>query len=152
MIACRIRLGPFFLLFALAPILSAAPIAQAVRTARPVVVDGVLQPDEWKDAARLGSFIQFEPRRGEPAQEKTEALVLYDARYIYFGFRCLDSQPSQITAQLNRRDSELLNDDARISRRCSCGTTSLLSVRFSWPTSAARRVLGSAPTRAIRCS
>lgn len=87
---------------------------RAARTQRPLRVDGILEAEEWKGATQLDSFVQFAPQRGEPAQEKTEAFVLYDDRYIYFGFRCYDSEPSRITAQLTRRDSELLNDDAVI--------------------------------------
>ena len=56
--------------------------------------------------------MQFEPRSGEPAQERTEVYVLYDDTYVYFGFRCFDSQPSRIAAQLNRRDSNLFEDDS----------------------------------------
>ncbi len=58
---------------------------------------------------------------GAPALQKTEAYMLYDDAYVYFGFRCFDSEPSQITAQLNRRDSDLLTDDAVIK---SCWTRS----------------------------
>jgi len=85
---------------------------QAVKAGRAVRVDGRLDEAEWKDGARVGGFVQFEPHRGEPAREKTEAYVLYDDRYLYVGFRCNDSEPSRITAQLNRRDSDLLTDDA----------------------------------------
>jgi hypothetical protein len=85
---------------------------QAMRAGRAVRVDGQLDEAEWKDASRVDGFTQFEPHRGEPAREKTEAYVLYDDRYLYIGFRCHDSEPSRITAQLNRRDSDLLTDDA----------------------------------------
>ena len=78
----------------------------------PVAVDGQLVEDEWEGATRVENFIQFEPTSGAPALQKTEVYVLYDDAYVYFGFRCYDSEPSQITAQLNRRDSDLLNDDA----------------------------------------
>ena len=84
----------------------------APKAGRAVRVDGRLDEAEWKDAARVDGFVQFEPHRGEPAREKTEAYVLYDDKYLYVGFRASDSDPSRITAQLNRRDSDLLTDDA----------------------------------------
>ena len=85
---------------------------EARRTRTAIRIDGELDPEEWKGAAKLDSFIQFEPYRGEPAQEKTEVYFLYDDHYIYFGFRSFDSQASRITAQLNQRDSDLFSDDS----------------------------------------
>jgi hypothetical protein len=55
-------------------------------------------------------FVQFEPRRGEPAGVRTVVLVLYDAGHLYVAFRAWDPEP--LTAQLTQRDSALLNDDA----------------------------------------
>lgn len=105
-----LRFGTVFLL--LAPGLWAANQAPAARAVNPVAVDGQLDEDEWEGATRVENFIQFEPTSGAPALQKTEVYVLYDDAYVYFGFRCYDSEPSQITAQLNRRDSDLLSDDA----------------------------------------
>ncbi len=85
---------------------------QAARATEPVQIDGSIDEDEWAGAARVDGFMQFEPRSGEPAQERTEVYVLYDDTYVYFGFRCFDSQPSRIAAQLNRRDSNLFEDDS----------------------------------------
>jgi hypothetical protein len=87
---------------------------KAARASAPIQVDGRLEEDEWKDAVRIGDFLQFQPRPGEAAREATEAYFFYDDAYLYFGFRCYDSQPSRITAQLNRRDSDLFDDDAVI--------------------------------------
>ena len=104
------RFGTVFLL--LAPGLWAENQAPAACARGPVVIDGQLDEDEWDGATRVENFIQFEPTSGAPALQKTEVFVLYDDAYVYFGFRCYDSEPSQITAQLNRRDSDLLSDDA----------------------------------------
>ncbi len=56
--------------------------------------------------------MQYEPRRGEVSPFRTEALVMYDDQHIYIAFRAFDS--SAPTAQLTRRDADLLNDDAVI--------------------------------------
>ncbi len=53
-----------------------------------------------------------EPQKGQPARERTEVYVIYDDRFIYFGFKCFDSQPGRIAAQLTQRDSDLMSDDA----------------------------------------
>jgi hypothetical protein len=47
--------------------------------------------------------LNFEASPGEntPARQKTEAMVLYDENYIYLGFLCNDSVPSNIRANLS---------------------------------------------------
>jgi hypothetical protein len=83
---------------------------KAVRVAEPPDIDGVVSDDEWPGAAKASGFVQFEPRRGEPATRRTEALVLYDASSLYLAFRCWDDEP--LTAQLTQRDGDLFSDDS----------------------------------------
>jgi hypothetical protein len=104
------RLSPLALLLAAAPV--AASEIRAARTPGKIAIDGTLEAGEWKGASLAAGFLQFEPYRGEPAREKTEAYVLYDDELVYFGFVCHDSNPSSIAAQLTRRDSELSMDDS----------------------------------------
>ena len=82
----------------------------AVRAMQPPVIDGEIGEDEWKAAAVVPGFIQYEPRRGDPSEVRTEALVLYDAGHLYVAFRAWDAEP--ITAQLTQRDADLFLDDA----------------------------------------
>jgi len=72
-------------------------------------IDGVLEADEWAGAVVASDFIQFQPRRGSSATERTEALVLQDDQAIYVAFRVWDSQSP--TAQITRRDASLTSDD-----------------------------------------
>ena len=58
-----------------------------------LLADPLSQLDQRRKT-RIDGFLQFEPRRGEEARERTEALVLYDDTYLYFAFRCYDSNPS----------------------------------------------------------
>jgi hypothetical protein len=78
----------------------------------PPVVDGIVTDEEWAVSAVATDFIQYEPRRGEVSPFQTEALVMYDDQHIYIAFRAFD--PSPPTAQLTRRDADLLSDDAVI--------------------------------------
>jgi hypothetical protein len=87
-----------------------SPAMEAMKAARPPVIDGGVTEDEWRAAAPVSGFIQYEPQRGEPSQARTEALVLYDAGHLYVAFRAWDTEP--ITAQLTQRDADLLRDDA----------------------------------------
>jgi uncharacterized protein DUF5916/cellulose/xylan binding protein with CBM9 domain len=82
----------------------------APRAVRPPVIDGDVTDEEWQSAAVVTDFIQFEPRRGEPSEVRTEARVLYDASHLYVAFHAWDAEP--ITAQLTQRDADLLRDDA----------------------------------------
>ncbi len=83
---------------------------EAVKATRPPVIDGGVGESEWQGAVPVSNFIQYEPRRGDPSEARTEALVLYDAGHLYVAFRAWDSEP--ITAQLTQRDADLLRDDA----------------------------------------
>ncbi len=83
---------------------------KAVRAAKPPVIDGTVQEEEWRGAVVAREFVQFEPRRGEPSGVRTEALVLYDAGHLYVAFRAWDSEP--LTGQLTQRDADLFSDDS----------------------------------------
>ncbi|MGE5360945.1 MAG: DUF5916 domain-containing protein, partial [Bacteroidales bacterium] len=83
---------------------------QAVRTAKPPVVDGTIGDEEWQSASVARNFVQFEPRRGEASPLRTEVLVLYDAGHLYVAFRAWDPEP--LTAQLTQRDADLFGDDS----------------------------------------
>src|SRR3990172_4534320 len=51
------------------------------------VVDGLLDEAVWQRAAVIDSFTQQEPAEGDPATERTEVLLLYDAAHLYIGVR-----------------------------------------------------------------
>ncbi len=76
-----------------------------------IVLDGLLSEVEWARATPAGDFIQFEPARGEPASYATEVRVLLASDRLYIGFLCRDPEPTRITAQLTKRDSDLFDDD-----------------------------------------
>ncbi|MBY0493363.1 MAG: carbohydrate binding family 9 domain-containing protein [Cyanobacteria bacterium] len=80
-------------------------------TARPVL-DGVLDDPAWQDAIPFGEFFQSEGRVGQPASERTEIRVLYDADNIYFGIRNFDSAPDRIVARNMIREGSLQSDDS----------------------------------------
>src|SRR5436853_4208480 len=55
--------------------------------------------------ARFDSFIQREPNNGQPATERTEAYVAYDADNFYAVFVCFDREPSRIRGHMTRREN-----------------------------------------------
>ena len=78
----------------------------------PPRIDGVIDTAEWAEASVIRDLIQYAPRRGSPASQPTEVRVAYDTLHLYVAFRVRDDGPP--TAQITRRDAELLDDDAVI--------------------------------------
>lgn len=76
----------------------------AVRADGPINVDGRLDEDAWHRANAAEDFLQFVPREGAPASQRTEARVLFGEELLYVGARLQDDDPSSIEAALGRRD------------------------------------------------
>ena len=83
----------------------------AHRAARPPDIDGVLGETEWNGAAIVDAFTQQEPANGQPATERTEVKILYDAHALYLAVHAFDSDPSAIIATEMRRDSPRILDE-----------------------------------------
>ena len=82
----------------------------ARRAERPPVIDGHVTGPEWRGAARAENFLQFEPRRGAPAELPTVVHVLYDDEFLYAGFQAWDPEPP--LSQMIERDDPIWNDDS----------------------------------------
>ena len=78
----------------------------------PPDIDGEIEDDEWVGAQVAADFIQFEPNRGAPSPNRTEARLLYSDTHLYVAFRVWDDEP--LTAQLTSRDANLFEDDSVI--------------------------------------
>ena len=59
------------------------PFIQATRVTDGPRIDGRLDDAAWQAATPVEGFTQQEPRLGEPATERTEVRIVYDARTIY---------------------------------------------------------------------
>jgi hypothetical protein len=55
--------------------------------------------------AVVRDFVQYEPREGVPASQKTTAFLAYNGKSLYVGFLCEDSEPELIRANVTRRDA-----------------------------------------------
>ncbi len=80
----------------------------------PPQIDGRLDDPVWNLATPATGFRQRQPLDGEPASERTEIRVLYDAEAFYFGCMYFDSEPGKIVARLARRDDEDETDTGSI--------------------------------------
>jgi len=81
----------------------------AVKTDRPIKIDGSLDDAAWQNAPIATDLIQNFPKAGEPATLKTEVRILYDNTSVYIGVMLYDD-PAQIRKQLTARDDEQQSD------------------------------------------
>jgi hypothetical protein len=88
-----------------------AASAIATRVDQAPRLDGTLGDPLWQQAVPLTGFHQREPHEGEPPSERTEVRILYTREAVYFGVRCLDSEPGGIVASELRRDASQELDD-----------------------------------------
>ena len=85
---------------------------QPARATEPPTIDGLLDEAVWRTAARIEAFTQQEPSDGEPATERTEVQLLYDANALYIAVHAYDSDPAGVIATEMRRDSpRMLEED-----------------------------------------
>jgi len=87
------------------------PAARAVRTSRPVVIDGRLDETEWQLAEPLTDFVQQLPQTGHLAKFRTVVRVLYDADNIYIGAINYDPEPRKAITVGLQHDFESGNSD-----------------------------------------
>jgi hypothetical protein len=90
---------------------NSAPRAVVTRAQGKTTVDGKLDEPDWAAAAPITDILQREPHPGQPATEKTELRLLYDADNLYIGVTCFDSEPRKIIATQMARDADLSADD-----------------------------------------
>jgi len=110
----------------------------ALKSDETIRVDGLLDESIWDKAPEAGDFIQFQPERGKLGSLRTRVKILYDEKFIYFGFFCFDSQPEKMAAQITKRDADLDDDDAvavlldtfHDRRNCYFFTTNLLGTQL----------------------
>lgn len=76
-------------------------------TARPPTIDGRVEPGEWDDACAVATLQRWGKTLADPP---TVAYVTYDAKRIYFAFRCIKEKPQWYGAKNRFRDSQVYLD------------------------------------------
>lgn len=85
-------------------------VAREIATAP--LIDGALDEAVWTSVPpSLGELVQQRPDEGQPASQKTEVWIAYDATALYFAFMCYDAQPDAVISNEMRRDADLSDDD-----------------------------------------
>jgi len=109
---CRLHFNIIFIIIVFINFANATSsfILSASKTDTKLSIDGLLTESVWQEAQIAGDFIRYQPQSGSISTYRSEAMVLYDSTSIYIAFRLWDDETP--TAQLTRRDEELMNDDA----------------------------------------
>ncbi len=74
---------------------------------KPIKVDGKLDEAAWTDAPSTGGFVNT--MTGAPVDQKTEAKLLWDNKFLYVAFNNTDSD---IWSSLTKRDDKLWTQEA----------------------------------------
>jgi len=87
------------------------PAIEPVRVTSAPAIDGVLEDEAWAAALLpLTEWLTYNPLNGDRIAQTTEVRAVYDDRFLYFAFHCVDPEPDKVRSTLSRRDS-MWNDD-----------------------------------------
>lgn len=89
--------------------LVAIPEARLPMVSSPPAIDGKLDDDAWRAAARLALPYNS---NGDAVAQPTEVLVAYDAQSLYVAYRCAEPYPERIKATIKDRDAPVFNEDS----------------------------------------
>ncbi len=79
------------------------------RFAQPPVIDGKLDDAAWQTAAVFKDFYQVQPGDNIAPSQTSEAMIGYDAKFLYLAFRAHD-EPGKVRATIAKRDN-IFDDD-----------------------------------------
>jgi hypothetical protein len=98
-------------------------------------LDGIPSEGVWNKVEWAGDFIQYMPNEGQPPYQPTQFKILYDDKYLYIAYNCLDNSPDSIIKRMSRRDEfpgdwvEINIDSYHDQRTAFSFTTSVSGVR-----------------------
>ncbi len=69
-----------------------------------ITLDGIPKEEAWNAVPWGGDFIQWQPNEGKSPTQQTNFKILYDNKFLYVAYQCLDSAPDSIVKRMGRRD------------------------------------------------
>ncbi|MCS3797252.1 DUF5916 domain-containing protein [Niastella sp. OAS944] len=69
-----------------------------------VTLDGIPNEEAWNSVPWSGDFIQWKPNEGKAPAQPTQFKILYDEKYLYVAYHCIDKYPDSIIKRMDRRD------------------------------------------------
>lgn len=88
------------------------PALSIKKTQNSIVIDGVLDEADWKEAEIAGNFFRSFPDDTSYALTRTEVKVTYDDEYIYISAKCYDELEGDYVIQSLKRDFSFPVSDA----------------------------------------
>jgi len=85
-------------------------IYHARRALSEIVIDGRIEEEAWAGALKLELDYEVQPGENIAPPVRTDLLVAYDERNVYFAFKAYDPEPDRIRARFSDRD-KAWNDD-----------------------------------------
>ena len=82
----------------------------AVKIQSDIELTGKMTDPQWSSAPVIECPFEIQPGENTPAAQRTYVKMLYNSRFIYFGFICADSAPSAIRAHISDRDNNFGDD------------------------------------------
>lgn len=76
----------------------------------PIVIDGVLDEADWKNADATSSFKLID-LSGKPAKYQTYVKVVHEPDFLYFGIEALEPDPQNIICGIKKHDNAVWTDD-----------------------------------------
>jgi len=73
-------------------------------TGAPIVLDGIPSEEAWNAVEWAGNFTQWQPNGGNAPSQPTRFKILYDDKFLYVAYNCLDAAPDSIIKRMGRRD------------------------------------------------
>ncbi len=83
---------------------------RAVRIDDDMKLTGKLDDPRWALANQVEISYEMQPGENIPAPQRTTVKILYNNDFLYFGFDCKDTRPSEIRGNITDRD-KLFEDD-----------------------------------------
>jgi hypothetical protein len=70
----------------------------------PVTLDGIPNEEAWNAVDYTGDFTQWQPNEGKAPHQPTRFKILYDEKYLYIAYHCIDQYADSIIRWMDRRD------------------------------------------------
>jgi hypothetical protein len=69
-----------------------------------ITLDGIPSEEGWNAVEWGGNFTQWQPAEGKAPFQPTRFKILYDEKFLYIAYHCIDSRPDSIIKRMDRRD------------------------------------------------
>ena len=113
----KIKLFGFFsLFFVFVTSLAQERFEPKKTTIDQITIDGVLSPEEWKDAILVDIDFEVNPGNNLPTKVKTSSYITYTDTHLFIAFHAFDNTKNIRASVRSRDDFGMLNDDLIIVR------------------------------------